>query len=65
MSVDIMKPVTIGEGETATIPLEFTPIRSGRTLALVSAVDEYGNEVFSDFIGLNCDAENKTVTREF
>ena len=65
VDVDPPAPITIDEGATVTIPLEFTPLRSGRTMLVVSATDEHGKRVYSDFIGLNCDTDSMTVTREF
>jgi len=65
VQVGRIDPVTIEEGQTATVPLEFTPLRSGYTLVVVSAVDEQGEQVFSDFMGLQCDVEAGTVIREF
>jgi hypothetical protein len=58
-------PITIDQGATVTIPLEFIPLRSGRTMVVVSATDEGGTRVYSDFIGLSCDTDSMTVTREF
>lgn len=60
-----IEPIIIGEGETASVPLEFIPVRTGYTLVVISAVDDQGERVFSDFIGLQCDAEAGTVTQEF
>lgn len=65
VSVPKINDVTLGEGEVVTIPLEFRPVRNGRALLIVSATDEQGDEVFSDFIGLYCDTKTRSVTREF
>jgi hypothetical protein len=63
--VSDIKPITVDEGQSITIPLEFTPLRAGRTAVVISAMDEQGEQVFSDFIDLNCDVETQTITREF
>lgn len=65
VQVGYLEPLNLEEGQTVTVPLQLTPVRSGKTMVVVSASDDKGEVVYSDFIGVTCDVEARTVTRDF
>jgi hypothetical protein len=57
--------IHVDEGESVNIPLRFDPKQPGRMLLVVAAVDDLGNQVFSDFVGLRYDRDSGEIIQDF
>lgn len=55
----------VDEGRSVQVPLRFYPVYPGKMLLIVAAVDDLGNQVFTDFVGLSYDSESDILTQDF